>query len=186
MPPVCGKAPATSACVSAPHKASAPPTIQIEKSGSGPGSRSAMLAGERKMPEPIVVPMTTATALHKPSRRGSAEGGSTVVDSGMGQYARLRVVVGEGRGRLECAKCLKDAHATVTFRLATMHNHSIVSPALAKALFWAAVALCTVAHLAILRSVTRSMPGRRLEITWALIPAIALAALLVMTWRNIA
>ena len=137
------------------------------------------------MPEPIVVPMTTATALHKPKRRGSAEGGSTVVDSRMGQYGRVRAVIGEGRRRLEYAKCLKDAHATVTFHATTMHIHSLLPPAVAKAVFWAAVCLCAVAHLAILRSVMRSAPRRRLELAWALIPAVALAALLVMTWRGI-
>jgi hypothetical protein len=34
---------------------------------------SAMLAGDRKIPEPIVEPTRTATALHRPSRRGSEE-----------------------------------------------------------------------------------------------------------------
>jgi hypothetical protein len=29
------------------------------------------------MPDPIVVPMTTETALHNPSRRGSDEGGDS-------------------------------------------------------------------------------------------------------------
>ena len=67
-----------------------------------------------------------------------------------------------------------------------MHNHSLLSPAIAKAVFWAAVCLCVMAHLAILRSVMRSAPRRRLELAWALIPALALAALLVMTWRSIA
>src|SRR5687768_4224691 len=72
-PPVRGKAPATSAMVSAPQSAKIPPMTQIERKGSGPGSLSAIPAGERKMPEPIVEPTRTATALHKPSRRGSAE-----------------------------------------------------------------------------------------------------------------
>ena len=111
MPPVCGKAPAISANVRAPQSASAPPTTHTESSGTGPGSRSVMLAGERKMPEPIVVPMTTATALQSPNRRGSADGGSTVVESRMSQYARARATITEGRtARLTHAK------ASVTFQ----------------------------------------------------------------------
>ena len=111
MPPVCGKAPAISASVSAPQSASAPPTTHTESRGSGPGSRSVMLAGERKIPEPIVVPMTTATALHSPNRRGSADGGSTVVESGMSQYARARTTITEGR-----TVRLTEGEATVTFQ----------------------------------------------------------------------
>src|SRR5690554_6204357 len=40
--------------------------------GSGPGRRSAMTAGDRKIPEPMVVPTRTAMALHSPSWRGSS------------------------------------------------------------------------------------------------------------------
>src|SRR3954471_22544777 len=96
MAPVWGNAPATSASASAPQSAGAPPTTQTVSRGSGPGKRVAILAGDRKMPEPIVVPMTTATALHKPRRRGSADGGSVaaVVESRMvhmlGRLARSR------------------------------------------------------------------------------------------------
>jgi hypothetical protein len=41
--------------------------------GSGPGIRSAMPAGDRKMPDPIVDPTTTAVALQTPIRRGRPE-----------------------------------------------------------------------------------------------------------------
>jgi hypothetical protein len=37
-----------------------------------------MPAGERKIPEPIVEPTRTATALHIPSRRGSEEARANV------------------------------------------------------------------------------------------------------------
>ena len=84
MPPVCGKAPATSASVSAPHSATMPPAIQTPNSGSGPGSRRAIPAGVRKMPEPIVMPMTTAIALHSPSRRGSSAAGGLLDSLMMG------------------------------------------------------------------------------------------------------
>jgi heme/copper-type cytochrome/quinol oxidase subunit 2 len=63
----------------------------------------------------------------------------------------------------------------------------------ADAVFWLAVACCTVGHLAILRSVVvtpvgatdgRSASRRRaLEIFWAVLPAIALAGVLTFTWR---
>jgi hypothetical protein len=81
---------------------------------------------------------------------------------------------------------LTDASASVTFRPTTaMNNHLLLSPALAKSLFWVAVCLCGVAHLAIIRSIVRSVPRRRTEIAWAVIPAVALAAVLVMTWRTL-
>ena len=69
MPPVSGSALATSASVSAPQSAKIPPAAHTASIGRGPGSLSAMPAGERKIPEPIVEPMTTATALQKPMRR---------------------------------------------------------------------------------------------------------------------
>ena len=39
-------------------------------SASGSGTFCAMPAGDRKMPEPIVMPMTSATELQRPSVRG--------------------------------------------------------------------------------------------------------------------
>jgi heme/copper-type cytochrome/quinol oxidase subunit 2 len=79
---------------------------------------------------------------------------------------------------------LTEAEAAVTFRVTTMHNNFALSPAVATALFWAAALVCGVAHAAIVASVLRSGPRRRLEIAWAVIPALALAAVLVMTWRG--
>src|SRR3989442_9105973 len=53
--------------------------------GRGWGTRAAMIAGVRKMPLPIVEPTSTATALHRPSRRGSrSPQGSTVAGGGGG------------------------------------------------------------------------------------------------------
>ena len=68
---------------------------------------------------------------------------------------------------------------------------------LADAIFWISVACCVIAQVAILRSVLRTPPAvqsgasattssssrRATEIAWAVIPGIALAALLVFTWR---
>ena len=51
-------------------------------------------------------------------------------------------------------------------------------------LFWAATLVCAVAHVGILRSVLRTKQRRAAEVVWAVLPAIALAAVLMMTWRS--
>ena len=67
---------------------------------------------------------------------------------------------------------------------------------IATLLFWIAVACCLVAQLLIVRSViaARTLPAVRpdlpranggLEVMWAIVPAVALAALLFLTWRAI-
>jgi len=66
--------------------------------------------------------------------------------------------------------------------LATMDNF-LLSPFLARLLFWAAACACGIAHLAILRSVSKTTRHRPTELAWALIPAVVLACVLVMTWR---
>jgi hypothetical protein len=73
-----------------------------------------------------------------------------------------------------------------------------MSPVLSDAVFWVAVVACAVAQLAILRSVlgtkglVRPTPAtgaplraqpRAVEIAWAVLPALALAAVLALTWR---
>jgi threonine/homoserine/homoserine lactone efflux protein len=60
-----------------------------------------------------------------------------------------------------------------------------VPPALALILFWASVIVCTVAHVAIVRSLLRASPRRIREVAWAIGPAFVLVAVLVMTWRAI-
>jgi heme/copper-type cytochrome/quinol oxidase subunit 2 len=62
-------------------------------------------------------------------------------------------------------------------------NNFLLYPALARLLFWAAACACGVAHVAILRSVAKTPRHRRTELAWAVIPAIVLAGVLVMTWR---
>jgi heme/copper-type cytochrome/quinol oxidase subunit 2 len=73
-------------------------------------------------------------------------------------------------------------------------------PQLPDALYWAAVACCVVAQVAIVRSVLRAgarseapddaterpVPHSRraVELVWVLVPAIGLAAVLVVTWRT--
>jgi heme/copper-type cytochrome/quinol oxidase subunit 2 len=67
---------------------------------------------------------------------------------------------------------------------------------IADAIFWIAVACCVVAQLAIVRSVVvsparaadrepASMPRRVGEIAWAILPGVALAVVLLFTWRAI-
>ena len=71
-----------------------------------------------------------------------------------------------------------------------------MSNALADAIFWIAVASCTVAQVAILRSIFNKTPEgapaatpgaprihRAMEIVWAIVPAVALAGVLLLTWR---
>ena len=66
---------------------------------------------------------------------------------------------------------------------------------LADAIFWVAVACCSVAQLAIIRSVIISPARassatptsgvrRTSEIAWAVLPGLALAVVLVFTWRT--
>ena len=64
-----------------------------------------------------------------------------------------------------------------------------------EATFWVAAVACAVAQLAIVRSVfvarapeggdvPRPAPARRApEVAWAVLPALGLAAVLVLTWR---
>src|SRR6266568_3527205 len=106
-PPERGNSAASSAYVSAPHNASRPPSTHTPNIGSGAGTRSAMTAGVRKIPPPMVEPTSTAIALQKPSRRGSRSPGGPAGRSG-GRGGRgherpniLRV------GRLEAANSLE-------------------------------------------------------------------------------
>ena len=71
-----------------------------------------------------------------------------------------------------------------------------MSNALGDAIFWVAVASCTIAQVAILRSIFNTSPEgapavtagaprirRAMEIVWAILPAIALAGVLALTWK---
>ena len=70
MPPVFGNVLATSARASAPHIASRPPTTQTASMAPGPGSLLAIPAGDRNIPDPMVMPTTTVIAPNRPRRRG--------------------------------------------------------------------------------------------------------------------
>ena len=70
-------------------------------------------------------------------------------------------------------------------------------PAIADAIFWSALVCCIVAQIAILRSaLARHQPPadapaglppvrRGAEVVWALLPALALAGVLALTWRAV-
>jgi len=69
-----------------------------------------------------------------------------------------------------------------------------MSLSLADAIFWVAVACCGIAQLAIVRSVLisparvpdsqpTSASRRFVEIAWAVLPGVALAFVLLLTWR---
>jgi heme/copper-type cytochrome/quinol oxidase subunit 2 len=72
----------------------------------------------------------------------------------------------------------------------------MLSPSLTGALFWLCVAVCLVAQVALIVSAIRApmsgstesasmrMPSRASEVAWTVVPAIALAVLLVFTWRE--
>jgi hypothetical protein len=68
---VCGSDPASSATDKAPHIVIAPPRTQTLIINMGSGTRVAMPAGVRKMPEPIVMPTTMPMELQRPRRRTS-------------------------------------------------------------------------------------------------------------------
>src|SRR5262245_3053514 len=71
MPPVSGSAAATSASDSAPQSVMIPPTTHRATTSPGCGTFWAIPAGDRKMPDPIVIPTTSATELQRPSVRGN-------------------------------------------------------------------------------------------------------------------
>lgn len=70
-----------------------------------------------------------------------------------------------------------------------------MSPTVAQIVFWIAAGCCLVAQISLVLSAIRSpmsgspdtaavvMPRRSIEIAWTLVPAIALAMVLLFTWR---
>ena len=69
-----------------------------------------------------------------------------------------------------------------------------MNPFLADAIFWVAVVTCAVAQIAILRATFAARAGyaaspaqrpatRVEEVAWAVLPALALAGVLALTWR---
>jgi hypothetical protein len=90
---------------------------------------------------------------------------------------------------------MRDEHASLPM-LVIRDTLAWMSQQSAEILFWIASAACAIAELAILRSVFAPHGGavslapiphspRGAEMLWAVIPAVALAALLAATWRAI-
>ena len=71
MPPVSGIDAESSANASAPHSTISPPSTQTPIINTGSGTRVAMPAGVRKMPPPMVMPITRPIELKRPSLRTS-------------------------------------------------------------------------------------------------------------------
>ncbi|MDQ6829493.1 MAG: hypothetical protein M3081_11555 [Gemmatimonadota bacterium] len=82
------------------------------------------------------------------------------------------------------------------FRLLRRDTKSLggtLSPALSNSLFWSAVACCAVAQIFIVRGAFQPQrvdvqegvprPRRAFELAWTIVPAVALAVVLVFTWR---
>src|SRR5581483_4089771 len=101
MPPVRGNADATSASVSAPHNARMPPATHTAINAVGVGSRFAIAAGERKMPQPTAVPTTTTSASNSPMRRGSDSRKETNLSAGVPEQKRLLLTPPASRHRAE-------------------------------------------------------------------------------------
>lgn len=121
-----------------------------------------MPAGDRKIPEPIVDPMTTAMALQRPMRRSSPGEAGAVIRRNYG----VALPLARGRGD---------------------NSHSM-PPLVAALIFWSAVLAAVVAQVMILRStrrVLRTATPRSPALEWAfaIAPAIALAAILALSWR---
>ena len=78
MPPVSGSAAAISARERAPHNVMAPPATHRPIITKGLGAWREIPAGDRKIPEPMVMPTTSATELHSPSVRGRRPSGTFI------------------------------------------------------------------------------------------------------------
>ncbi len=91
-PPERGKAAANSEYVSAPHSTTAAPNTHASRKSGTSSTRCATLAGVRKMPLPMVEPMRTATALHRPRRRVSRSPQRSVV-GGRGAVMRFENIL---------------------------------------------------------------------------------------------
>ena len=71
----------------------------------------------------------------------------------------------------------------------------MITLSLAEAIFWIAALACVVAQIALLRSSFRIKKDSRselvpaspraVELAWAILPALALSVLLVITWRRV-
>ena len=170
MPPVAGIALASSAIVNAPQSAKTPPATHAINIGPGPGSRSAMPAGDRKIPEPIVEPITTAIALQSPMRRwsdGTAAGSGATDDVIKRKY---------GAGLPAGSPSGDNSPMNATLNAAFL-----------SVLFWICALAVVAAQAMILRSTVRAWrlgAARKVGTEWAfaVVPVVALAGVLWLSW----
>src|SRR5579862_9766276 len=73
MPPELGRAAASSANVRAPKRERTPPRTQNARTTAGLPRYLAMMAGDRKIPLPRMMPTMTAEPPQNPIRRGNSE-----------------------------------------------------------------------------------------------------------------
>src|SRR5438046_940710 len=73
-PPASGVAAPSSAIERAPARESAPPVTHMAMSAPTLPTRAATSCGTRKMPEPMIVPMTMAVEPSRPTARGRGAG----------------------------------------------------------------------------------------------------------------
>ena len=102
---------------------------------------------------------------------------------------------GRQQGESNTPRRLIPAPRSVTFPRSLFPRLHPMPISFADAIFWLGVASCAIAQIAILRSVLRTRRAREtgpgvpaprfaVEVAWAVVPAIALAMLLVATWRT--
>jgi len=127
--------------------------------GNGPGSRSAIPAGERKIPDPTVDPTRTATALQRPIRRGNAEG----IKNGTATDGRWRVALDS---EMELHHALFWACLAITVVAELLILRSAFFPP---------------TDVVPAENMPRS--PRIVEMIWGVLPAVVLAAIFWMAWR---
>ncbi len=72
MPPASGMAAPSSAKATAPKKLKMPPTTQTASMRTGAGTATAISEGDRKIPEPMIPPMTIMMTSQRLRTRGKA------------------------------------------------------------------------------------------------------------------
>src|SRR5688572_17446958 len=190
-----------------------PPTTQTASMAPGPGSRSAMPAGDRKIPDPMVIPTTIVMAPKSPRRLGSASFPGGAADMRLWYSRTRRGARHAARGiRRAAPRPLNSRRPAYTFRRVFIPDIRPPAPAVFRwtnrmtvrsALFWIAAASCVLAELVILRSLLfgrareaerQPMAGplahvtrarRPAEIAWAILPAVGLFFVLYLTWRAV-
>ena len=149
-----------------------------------------MPAGDLKMPDPIVDPISTAMALHRPSCRRRVGAGVALMGAAYaaGCRAATQLPLLSHIDELSLQGC----RSIEGNRFVACNPDSMI----ATTIFWVAVVLCVIAHRYILRSAfaagaavqhSHTLPPirRAAEVVWVVVPAVALVFLFIATWRAI-